>query len=45
MMTARSLRLLPLIAAILASGCASLPSGKADPRDRFERFNEGGSHA
>jgi phospholipid-binding lipoprotein MlaA len=32
-------RLLPLLLAVLATGCASLPSGKADPRDRFERFN------
>lgn len=24
---------------LLLEGCATLPSGKADPRDRFERFN------
>lgn len=28
-----------LLAALCLSGCASLPSGKPDPRDRFERFN------
>jgi len=26
---------------LLLQGCASLPSGKPDPRDRFERFNRG----
>jgi phospholipid-binding lipoprotein MlaA len=39
MITVRSLRLLSPIVLLLATGCASLPSGKADPRDRFERFN------
>src|SRR5262245_29082257 len=27
------------LAALLLSGCATLPSGKADPRDPLERFN------
>lgn len=34
-----SARLLILIVATLATGCTSLPAGKPDPRDRFERFN------
>lgn len=39
-MPARMHRLfLPLLAALLVTGCASLPEGKRDPRDRFERFN------
>ena len=38
-MTNRSFLLLPLMTALLASGCASLPNDKPDPRDRFERFN------
>ncbi|MEJ0087714.1 MAG: VacJ family lipoprotein [Pseudomonadota bacterium] len=28
-----------LIAGLLLTGCATLPSGKPDPRDPFERFN------
>ena len=28
-----------LIAGLLLTGCATLPSGKADPRDPWERFN------
>ena len=38
-MPARILRLLPLLALLTAGGCASLPNGKPDPRDRFERLN------
>ncbi|MEY4761412.1 MAG: hypothetical protein RLZZ200_1268 [Pseudomonadota bacterium] len=38
-MTYRPAFLLPLLLALLVSGCASLPGGKPDPRDRFERFN------
>jgi phospholipid-binding lipoprotein MlaA len=32
-------RLLLLLAAGLLTGCATLPPGERDPRDRFERFN------
>ena len=35
----RSLRLLSLLTLMTVAGCASLPAGKPDPRDRFERFN------
>ena len=35
----RSLRLLSLLTLLTTAGCASLPAGKPDPRDRFERFN------
>lgn len=31
--------LLPTLLAFVLAGCASLPEGKKDPRDRFERFN------
>jgi len=31
--------LLALTLALSLTGCATLPGGKADPRDRFERFN------
>jgi phospholipid-binding lipoprotein MlaA len=31
--------LMVLIAGLAVAGCASLPSGKADPRDPWERFN------
>jgi phospholipid-binding lipoprotein MlaA len=39
MTLARSLRLLCPLVLLAAAGCATLPSGKPDPRDRFERFN------
>jgi len=32
-------RLLFALATLLLAGCATLPSGKADPRDPWERFN------
>ncbi|MEN9704687.1 MAG: hypothetical protein RLZZ393_566 [Pseudomonadota bacterium] len=38
-MNARIHRLLPFALVLLATGCAALPAGKTDPRDRFERFN------
>ncbi len=38
-MTNRSFALLTLLIALLATGCASVPKGKPDPRDRFERIN------
>jgi phospholipid-binding lipoprotein MlaA len=31
--------LMVLVAGIMVAGCASLPSGKSDPRDPWERFN------
>ena len=31
--------LLTLLSCLLAGGCATLPSGKPDPRDPWERFN------
>jgi len=37
--SAMRFRLLLLLAAGLLTGCATLPPGERDPRDRFERFN------
>jgi phospholipid-binding lipoprotein MlaA len=33
--------LLTLLSLLMVGGCAALPSGKADPRDPWERFNRG----
>jgi phospholipid-binding lipoprotein MlaA len=35
----RTFRALLLVAVAILAGCASLPPGKRDPRDRFERLN------
>ncbi len=37
--TGRVLALLAATLSICVAGCATLPQGKHDPRDRFERFN------
>jgi len=38
-MVSKFFTLLPLCALLLSGGCATLPTGEHDPRDRFERFN------
>ena len=38
-MTRSPARLLSLALLVLLCGCASLPPGKRDPNDHFERFN------